>query len=273
MPILIDYHLHTNYTVDANATLFEMAESASQIGISEIGITDHYVVHKERYKIKPLEIEKHFRDRAIAKQKWGIDIKIGLEMDFFEEHFSELQKIINTFDFDFILGANHFIKDFGLADEAQSNLYFQGRNKRDVLEHYFENLAKTIESNLFDIIAHIDIFRKFGEKFLGKIVFDEYKDLAEQTANLLLKTDTGIELNCRGFEHPPSYNPYPCPEFLMFLKEKGIKKITLGSDAHSTDKIGFGIDKGLTLLKNCGFQHICKYEKRKNILCEIESMA
>ena len=38
---MIDYHVHTNYSADASATVTEQLEAAVERGLSEICFTDH----------------------------------------------------------------------------------------------------------------------------------------------------------------------------------------------------------------------------------------
>ena len=38
---MIDYHVHTNYSADASATVTEQLEAAAERGLSEICFTDH----------------------------------------------------------------------------------------------------------------------------------------------------------------------------------------------------------------------------------------
>ena len=56
---------------------------------------------------------------------------------------------------------------------------------------------------------------------------------------------------------------------IELYKEKGGRLITLGSDAHVSERVGNGFDKTIKLLKACGFDAYYYYEKRKAVRCQI----
>lgn len=37
----VDYHVHSNFSCDGKSTLFEMSQRAIDLGIEEIGISEH----------------------------------------------------------------------------------------------------------------------------------------------------------------------------------------------------------------------------------------
>jgi len=37
----VDYHVHSNFSCDGKSTLFEMSQRAIDLGIEEIGFSDH----------------------------------------------------------------------------------------------------------------------------------------------------------------------------------------------------------------------------------------
>ena len=55
----------------------------------------------------------------------------------------------------------------------------------------------------------------------------------------------------------------PSQNILKLYKELGGEIITIGSDAHRSEHIGYQIPFIQTILKDIGFQHICTFDKMK----------
>ena len=259
--IPFDYHLHTRFTDDASNTLEEMAAAAASRGVFEIAVTDHYLPGYPGYCVGPREIESHFNDASRILERHGVTVRIGLEADYVPEHISDMEELLRSFDFDIILGSAHIVAGHGMPDEHSATEYFEQFGHERGYLMYFDRLIECIESGYFDVMAHLDIVRKFGAAG-AEPVFDLYREKAAAVADALARTNTGFELNCRGWDHAPA-EPYPSASFLSLLRKRGITTVTTGSDAHTADIAGMYIDRGLQTLLDAGFTHISTFRRRK----------
>jgi histidinol-phosphatase (PHP family) len=264
--MLLDYHIHTNATEDGTASLLEIAEQAARMNIDEIAVTDHYIHGIRGYCVGAREVENHFAEAETAKQRYGVNVLIGLEVDYTSEWGKEIESFIRSFDFDIILGSAHFVGGYILPSESARGLF----KKYPIGETYrmaMEKLRENIMTGLFDVMAHLDIVRRFGAE-AGDVDFSEYEEQAALAADALVETGTGFEVNCRGYDHAPA-EQYPSQKFLEILHSRGIDKVTVGSDAHALDKIGLYLDRGLGALRRAGFQRICRFSKRRPSFIDI----
>jgi len=55
---------------------------------------------------------------------------------------------------------------------------------------------------------------------------------------------------------------YPSAELLGMLVGEG-KRVTLSSDAHEPEHLGFGYDRAVEQLTNAGVERICVWERRQ----------
>ena len=62
----------------------------------------------------------------------------------------------------------------------------------------------------------------------------------------------------------------PDEPIIKRFKELGGKYITLGTDSHNTEFVGKGIEKGIEILKRCGFSQYTIYENHKPVMIDIE---
>jgi len=270
---LVDYHTHTNYTTDATGTVKDYCEAAEKLGIKEIAFTNHLNFAKFEsipelkgseapiVTIKLEQIPKYFEEIEEARKQFNIKIKFGMEIDYFEIFEPKIRKLINDYPFDFILGAVHFIDGFCISESGSANKFFQGRDVLQIYIKYFSKLKKAIDSQLFDVMSHPDIVRRFAVNY-SKIPFEKYKKQVEDVVNSLTDNKIGIELNTYGYIHPVQ-DSYPSIEFLRLCKECGVKVVTIGSDAYSPSRLGDRLKEGIEKLKGVGYDRICLFNQRK----------
>lgn len=266
-----DYHLHTSNTDDGTAALLEMAGRAAEIGLGEIAITDHYLHGVQGYCVTPVQIERHFSDAEIAERRFGVKVLVGLEADYFPQIHDKLEKLFASFDFDIILGAAHIVDGFGLASEGTAKAFFARNTPVECYRKSLARVAEAARSGLFDVMAHLDIAKKFGVGLTGGVAFEEYADAAGDVAKALRESGAGFEVNCRGFEHS-AREQYPSLDFMKELKRNGVEKVTAGSDAHTLADVGTYLDRGLGVLREAGFDSICRFRRRRHEFVAIEEL-
>ena len=91
---------------------------------------------------------------ARTTDEWNgrVDVRLGLEADYFEGYESYLEKQLSSANFHFVLGSVHpqiqeFRAKYWQADEVE------------VQRTYFRLLAQSAETGLFDSLAHPDLVK------------------------------------------------------------------------------------------------------------------
>lgn len=266
--MLIDYHIHTNTSKDASKTVFECCQVAAEKGIREICITNHHELisvdaRNYDYALRDEEIYNLLGEAKTAEKKFGIKVKVGVELGYYEGREEELKDFVKKFPFDYVLGGIHFINGSPIATEE----VFLDADKEYVKERYteyFRLLKKAINANFFDCVAHFELPRKETPNF----EFYEYKDMVAECIKVMKKNNTGFELNTGGWRRYHN-EAYPRKEILDMLIDAGIEKVTIGSDGHCTGEIAYKVKEGLELLKTHGFKNICTFRKRKPVYHKI----
>jgi histidinol-phosphatase (PHP family) len=263
-----DYHLHTKNTEDGCNTLLEMAERAAAVGLREIAVTDHYIPGIPGYCVGPRQVEQHFKDAEVAEARFGLTVRIGLEADLNPKRLSETEDFFRMFDFDIILGGAHLVDGFVVGSEDGARGLFAKYGPHESFRLYFEHLLETVRSGLFDIMAHLDVVRKFARDFAGDPRFEDYAEYAIAVVEEMARRNVGFEINCRGCDHGVR-EPYPSPPLLALLREHGIEKVTIGTDAHWLDAVGTFLDTGLETLRRAGFTRLCAFQRREPLFTDI----
>ncbi len=248
--IFNDYHTHTNFS-DGKNTPEEMILSAVNMGMEEIGISDHsYLAFDESYCVQKADIEKYKSEINRLKEKYmsAITVLLGVEQDSFS--------VEPTDDYDYVIGSVHYVYVNGVhypVDDTPEKLLSVAENCFGgdfyaLAESYFGEVANVYEKTKCDIIGHFDLISKFIEQ---DDFFDErnprYVAAWKSAADSLLKTGKPFEINTGAISRGYRSTPYPNLDMIKYIKQNG-GKLILSSDSHSKDTIMYKFDMFDTLL-------------------------
>ena len=265
---MIDYHVHTALCKHADGSMIQYVESACEKGLSEICFLDHLTLHSSgsHLSMTPAELPFYFYSaRALADQfKDRIKVKAGLEIDYDPAHAEDIRKIIAPFDFDVLGGSVHFIENVNLVsrytDEDRALFGIEESSRR-----YLEKLDTMISADIVDVVCHIDIFKKFGQR-PGSWIEDQMNGILSK----IKKKNLAVELNTSGLIHPAK-EPYPAVNILRQCYMLGIP-ITYGSDAHTPANVGRDIDTAREMLASVGYTTLAGFTRRKRYDVDLNSV-
>lgn len=254
----IDYHLHTKYSSDSTASPKEHIKQALEMGLDEICFTDHqdydypidsFNVDIESYKDEILKLKEEYKDQI--KIIWGIEI--GLDLD----HIDEINNFINSNDFDFVIGSIHVINH----TEFYYGEHFKNKTKEQAHKQFFEETLKCVqEFDCFNVLGHMDYICRYGP-YPNKLVdHSKYQNIIDEIFRTLISKGKGIEVNTSGYK-TLGVNGFPNFNQVQRYYNLGGRIITIGSDSHTSDRVGeHVIDVKKELIK-IGFDDVTTFTK------------
>ncbi|MGD6944095.1 histidinol-phosphatase [Cytobacillus gottheilii] len=261
--MLTDYHNHLENGTLSLDYLTKFTDKAKELGIESFGISEHAYHFYQTADIlqNPWVNERRYYDmkdyEALFQHAWkrDIDVKMSIEMDYTPGKHKEMEQFIKSYDFDYVIGSIHWVGDFGI-DLAEYRKEWDRRDVAQVYKAYFDRVVTLAESNLFDIVGHLDLVKIFkyvpdDEEFL----FQQY----ERATDALAKSKTCVEISTAGLRKPVG-EIYPDPRLLQKCFEKNIP-IVLSSDAHFPEHVGANFDQALKLAKEIGYTSIMTFSK------------
>jgi len=262
-----DYHVHPDYSIDASPVrIRDYCEKALDLKLTEICFTTHieldparrdidnFVVFQgERLSVfNPAWLDGYFREIARAQEEFrhaNLKVKAGIEVGYCPGCEKYVEKIVNNYPFDFVLGAIHCLDHIAISSMKESPHYFQNKSLAELRKDYFTTLEEMVGTGLFDCIAHVDLYLRYGLTYYGPEVLTIHRGVVEPIFKEMARRGMGLEVNTssrrRGLEEF-----HPTREMLTLAAQAGIKIFTVGSDAHSLDQLGDCIDEALAVLKN-----------------------
>ncbi len=252
--------MHTLLCGHAFGEPFEYVEQALKIGLKEIGFSDHapFVTHEDpTVTMSMAQLPRYHQmiEDVIARYAHeDIHIRVGIEADFIPEYEHKTKEILDAYPYDFVIGSVHFIGDFPFDDPAHKDR-LKTENIDQVYRDYHALLRQSAQSGLFDIMAHIDLVKKFGDRPTS----DLSDDIAK-TAEVFKRSGVVIEINSSGLRKPIK-EIYPSLSVLKIYSKAGVP-ITFGSDAHQPAEVGADFDQAADLARQAGYKDYVVFEKR-----------
>ncbi len=255
-PIYYESHSHTPLCMHADGWPTEYAAVAQQRGLRGLIVTCHNPM-PNRFS-HPVRMREDQFDEYVAlvettRAEWNgrVDVRLGLEADYFEGHEAYVEQQLKSADFHFVLGSVH-------PQIAEWRSAYWQDDELEVQRTYFRHLAQSAETGLFDSLAHPDLIKNFTSKNwnLDAIMPDICNAL-----DRIAKTGVAMELNTSGVKKTIS-EMNPNPTMLKEICQRGIP-MTIGADAHEPGRVADGYEFALNLLLESGFTTVNVFLNRQ----------
>ncbi len=274
---MIDYHMHVeNYYPfgrtpdtmpkgdDPMDTIRQFIHAARVADVSEIAITEHiyhFTVARDIVD-KPWSDDKCFYDMdeyvtlLQNAQQEGYPVKVGIEMDYVEGKETVIERVIDGYPFDFVLGSVHWIDEWGF-DLSEHRDEWNRRTVDDAYRDYFRLLGQAVQTGFFDSMSHPDLIKVMGHMPVMDMTA-VYAELAELVAG---QDGLCVEISSAGLRKPVG-RIYPERPLMDAFATLGIP-ITTASDAHFAEDIGKDFDQVEALARSCGYRQVMSFSKRQ----------
>ena len=259
---MYDFHVHSDYSMDCKYLMEEMVLEAINNNMKSICFTDHidYDVTENRIDIA-FRASDYFKKAKQVKYKYmkKIEVLTGVEIGMQPHLAKKYDEIINNNPFDFVIMSLHSID----GKDIHLDKFTHNKKPIDALIEYYQYLYRCIQSfDNFDILGHIDYIDRYFEDFSSLPPFQEYSIYVENILKLIIEKGKGIEINTAGIRYGLGHY-HPKTSILNLYKDLGGEIITIGSDAHSPEFIGYEYKEVEKLLRELGFKYIYLYKERK----------
>ena len=265
--ILSDNHLHSFFSSDSSTKLEDIANTAIATGLTSICMTDHHDIDFPVDETNPMDFQLDAPSYIEAVHniantyKGRLEISTGVELGLMKAVAAKAKAYTSTYDFDFVIGSSHLVNGI----DPYNPEYFYDKTEAKGYRLYFEAILDNVTCiKDYDVYGHLDYVVRYGPSKSGNYNFKAYYDIFEAILMQIISDGKGIEINTGGLYKGLTF-PHPKIEILKLYKELGGEIITVGSDAHSPNYIGYGFDVAESLLQKCGFRYYCTFKNRKPI--------
>ncbi len=187
----------------------------------------------------------------------GLPVKIGLEVDFYQDQMDEVSALLAQYPFDVLIGSVHWLGTWQL-DDVDNEINMHQWTVRDVdqcWKDYARALDELCAANAVDVLAHPDLIKVAG--YLASRPNETWDAMAESAA----RVDVSVECSSAGWKKPVK-EQYPAEGFLDRLVAKGVT-FTTASDAHHHERVGERANDLAAMLEARGVHQLASYTQRQ----------
>ena len=226
-----NYHTHTERCHHAVGSDEDYVTAAIKAGYTLLGFSEHspwnyssnykpsmrlLLEDFDEYKSSILELRERYKSE--------INIRLGLECEYFPEYMNWLKEFKEEKEIDYLIFGNHF------NNSDETGQYYGNVNMTDdMIREYVKSSIAGIEFGIFSYFAHPDLFMRSHKSF-DALALDASREIcrAAKAFNMPLEYNLcgmryDIEMGVEG---------YPCSDFWRVAAEEGCSAI-IGVDAHN----------------------------------------
>ena len=255
---MIDYHIHTSLSTDCRTSMMDMARAAVSKGLSEICFTDHidFDFPNGEYMVDFDEYRRQFEETSAAFP--SVKIRKGIEAGIEPQSYHRYEALLADQQLDYVIGSVHVVFGYDPYFPALWN----DVSRQEAFDEYARLSLRCLEAiDIFDVLGHLGYIGKYCPHDNRLFKYSDYTDIIDTILKKLIDTSKGLEVNTSGLIKTGDYLPEK-PVIERYF-ELGGEIITIGSDAHTVDSVGFASDEVLLYLKQTGFRYVCAFDQRK----------
>jgi histidinol-phosphatase (PHP family) len=270
--VLTDYHLHLRPDDVGEAAEYFTLENVDRYlaageerGIAELGVSEHVYRFTQAldYWRNPYW-ESQARDDLDAYCEFvrTTPLKLGIEADYVRGAEDRIANLLDAREFDYVVGSVHFLGDAGAVDDSRYDVWETISDPDELWRIYFEWIAEVARSGLFDILAHPDLVKLWGDA--RPLPQRDARVYFEPAVEAVAESGIAVEVSTAGLRKHVG-EIYPSQAFAEMCVEAGAE-FALSSDAHAPKQVGYAYDRALEFLAGLGVERICVFEGRERRL-------
>ena len=129
---------------------------------------------------------------------------------------------------------------------------------------YFRETHRVLqECPNVDTFGHLDYVVRYGKTKNKLYSYAKYADEIDAILKCIIEKGIALEVNTAGYKTLNFTNPHP--DIIRRYRQLGGEMITIGSDGHVPEYLGYRFEGLKTLLQACGFEYYTIFKQRKAI--------
>ncbi|MDR2585420.1 MAG: histidinol-phosphatase HisJ family protein [Prevotellaceae bacterium] len=262
-----DTHTHSDFSRDSITTVAQSVRAAISSRLTGISFTDHLDIGVPQGSVGDyFEIgdQQAAIQECVLKYGTCLGIYAGVEVGLQKHCLNEIQKIISAHRFDIVIGSIHWVNHL----DPYCGEYYVNKSIKEAYREYMEFYIDCIGNyNDFDVLGHYDYISRYSPYKEKTLLYRDFKDHFDTFFKIAIEKGKALELNTRSFlprngQPPPQFDP----DVFKRYRELGGEMVTLGSNAHDTQRLGDNFELFAAKLKKCGLRYLTHFKERKPVL-------
>jgi len=268
---LFDCHVHSFFSGDSELNPDIACKTAIEKGLSGMAFVDHmdydFPNTTDAFNI---DFDEYFRymDKVRESKKDMLKVLKGVEIGIQPHVLDVSTNLVNSYDFDFVIGSVHIIG----GEDPHDRQFYPGRTRDQAYARYLEEILFMIRNfKGFDVTGHFSYITRYCSYDDRSLRYNNHSDLFDEIFRELISRGKGFEVNTGSFRDKG--DGCPVPEYdiniLKRYRELGGEIICLGSDAHFSEHIAYKFNYFSEMVLRAGFKYMTYFENRKPVFIPI----
>ncbi|WP_040213449.1 histidinol phosphate phosphatase [Clostridium polynesiense] len=250
---MFDTHMHSKYSFDSDMELEDAVKEAERQALGII-LTEHLDLDFPDPKFKCVDLPAYFQEyEKYRSNKILLGIEIGMRPDLIED----IDKIINEYPFDYVIGSVHLVD----MVDIYGMKYYIGKSKKEAFNKYLKHMIQCIKThNHIDSLGHIDYICRYNPYEDKELYYEDHKYYIDELLKILVEKEKAMEINTRRLNDAEAVKSLM--KIFKRFNQLGGTMVTVGSDAHRSKDIGNNFSEARELAEACGLK-IVYFKNRK----------
>ncbi len=275
MKFLTDMHTHSYpASHDGQNSLSEMLSAARKKGFAFYGVSEHFdyeldfsaMPDEERKALVNGDEEEYFHSARHLQEDYEgvVNVAIGAEFGYSDEEkvWGRYETTYKKYRPDFVINSVHCYqgRDYARYEFVEEEEAAYGE--------YLALIRRSLDAPYpYDIVGHIEYIVRYAPYAEKEIAYERYAAAWDDILLTIIKKGKILEVNSATKALPR--RTLPSERILRRYYELGGRRISFGSDAHGTQRIGDKREEIAAMLKEIGFTHFTVPFKGEYIQVEI----
>ena len=262
---MIDCHIHSTFSHDGKSEPEDIVLRAIALGMDYICFAEHcdkdvLFFVDDIPQARQLDVEAYYNGISALVNKYSdrIKIGIGIECGYYHQANDLYADILSRYRFDAIINSIHVVS--GL-DPYHQKFYALGDAKY-CYDVYLDQVIESLDAPYpYDIVAHLTYISRYAPYADYALRYVDHAQKLDELFSKIISKGKCLEFNSHCRTHPAE-------EFFDYriyerYYEMGGRKLSFGSDAHVTDRVGDKYDAVTLRLNKIGFDQWTCYHDGK----------
>lgn len=269
--VIADMHTHSENSHDSECKIEDMLAAQTEKKTGVFAITDHCDIYSYLdYDIYTPLIRDFEKAAELNEKQKEVLLLSGMELS---EGFwlpDQQEKAASLIPYDVVVGSVHCVQYEGYT-QAYSCIDFSAMPREKIYEYlhaYFDAVNTLLDTADIDILAHLTCpLRYITGKYGIGIDMSVYADKIRAILKRIIKMGVALEVNTSSYDVLGDF--FPSTDIIAEYKTLGGYLVTLGSDAHVSERASQHFNVAIETLKTLGFRHIYYCNGRYFLQCTI----
>ncbi|NTV90463.1 MAG: histidinol phosphate phosphatase, partial [Clostridiales bacterium] len=151
--------------------------------------------------------------------------------------------------------------------DPYKGVYYKDKSSKEAYGGYLLEILRMVEDfKDFDNVGHFEYITRYAGYDDRMLRYREHSEVFDEIFRKLIYSGRGFELNTASFRDKTGIKTIDFDtDILIRYRELGGEIISLGSDAHQPEYLGYKFGYFSELLKQKGYRYVARYESRKPV--------